>query len=286
MQRLSRALQGWQPQAAHPDDPLFVLQAEWAQIVGEDVAANSRPAELARDALIVVTRSSAWSQQLSFLSERVLAAVQTRTGSQTIRSLRFRVGRLSASAKAGQPSSRARGRRVGAVRAVQTGQRGVEPASSMEAALERFRRDVAAAERAREAAGWKECARCGARTHRASGPFCAPCSNARAQERDAQVARLLYEAPWLGFAGIVPLVEGLTYREYESVRLSLLRRWKDLLERLRRSQRTRVTARERSIASSYVLLKSELAPDTIALAVVRNLLGDELYDIFYGNENT
>jgi hypothetical protein len=35
-----------------------------------------------------------------------------------------------------------------------------------------------------------------------------------------------------------------------------------------------------------VLLKSELEPDKIAPAVVRDLLGDELHEIFYGNENS
>lgn len=276
MKPLARALKAWQPQALHPGDPLYVLQAEWAQIVGADVAANTRPAEIIREALVVVTRSSAWSQQLAFLSERVLQAIHERAG-DSIRTLRFRVGRLR---ETGPLAARPRGtRRAKPLRAV-------EPAPTLEAAVDRFRADVTAAQRAKAAAGWKECVRCGARTHTASTPFCVPCGNVHAQERDAQVARLLFEAPWLGYAGIAPLVHRLTPQEYEAVRLALLRRWKDTLERIRRSARPCVTARERSIASSYVLLKSGLEPDRIAPAVVRDLLGDELNDIFYGNENS
>ncbi len=105
------------------------------------------------------------------------------------------------------------------------------------------------------------------------------------QERDARVARLLFEAPWLGYAGIAPLVVDLTLQEYEAVRLRLLRRWKDALERIRRTGGSQATARDRMIASSYVLLKSQLDPERIAPAVVRDLLGDELHDIFYGSEN-
>lgn len=277
MKPLARALTAWQPQALHPADPLTVLQAEWAQIVGEDVAANSRPHEILRDALIVVTRSSAWSQQLSFLSERVLRAVQQRTG-ESIGVLRFRVGRIR--------ESSAIAPRKGRTHRPKRAARGVDEAPTLEAAVERFRADVAAAQRARAAAGWKECVRCGARTHTAPGPFCVPCGNLHAQERDAQVARLLFEAPWLGFAGIAPLVPQLTRQEYEATRIALLRRWKDTLERIRRSVRPRVTARDRSIASSYVLLKSELEPDRIAPAVVRDLLGDELHEIFYGTQNS
>lgn len=278
MRRLAQALGAWRPQALHPDDPLAVLQAEWAQIVGDDVAANTRPSEIVRDALLVVTRSSAWSQQLAFLSERVLRAVQERSG-DSIRSLRFRVGRLR-DASGPAPARRHRAPKKSAAT------RNLEPAPTLEAALERFRADVAAAQRAKTAAGWKECVRCGVRTHTAPGPFCVPCGNAHAQERNAQVARLLFEAPWLGYAGIAQLVPQLSRQEYEAVRMALLRRWKDTLERIRRSVRPRVTTRERSIASSYVLLKSELEPDKIAPAVVRDLLGDELHDIFYGTENS
>lgn len=282
MKPLGRALASWQPQALESGDPLFVLQKEWAEIVGEDVAAQTRPAEIVRDALVVLTRSSAWSQQLAFLSERVLRLVQERAG-VPIRTLRFRVGRIRTGAVRpahhGEPRATAR-------RSARKPPRTVEPAPSLEAALERFRADVAATQRAKAAAGWKECVRCGARTHTASTPFCVPCGNAHAQERDAQVARLLFEAPWLGYAGIAPLVQGLRPQEYDAVRLALLRRWRDTLERIRRSPRPRVTTRDRSIASSYVLLKSEMEPDKIAPAVVRDLLGDELHDIFYGNENS
>jgi hypothetical protein len=279
MKPLNQALSAWRPQALHPDDPLAVLQTEWAQIVGDDVAAHTRPAEIVRDALVVLTRSSAWSQQLAFLNERVLRAVQERAGI-SVHTLRFRVGRIRPSAVQHDGPGKKRAQRSTITA------RALEPAPTLEAALERFRADVAAAQRAKAAAGWKECLRCGARTHTASGLFCVPCSNLDAQEREAQVARLLFEAPWLGYAGIAPLVRGLTPQQYEAVRVALLRRWKDTLERIRRSARPRVTMRDRSIASSYVLLKSELDPDKIAPAVVRDLLGDELHEIFYGNENS
>jgi hypothetical protein len=230
---------------------------------------------VSRDALLIVTRSSAWSQQLAFLSEQILAPLRLRTGIGVER-LRFRVGRLTQ--KDAAPVHRRR-----TTRARTREERG--STESLQAAFERFRADVASAQRAKERAGWKECNRCGVRIHPSAGLFCAPCENARVQERDARVARLLFEAPWLGYAGIAPLVEGLTPLDYEAVRLRLLRRWKDVLERIRRTGGAQLTVRDRMIASSYVLLKSELDPERIAPAVVRDLLGDELHEIFYGSEN-
>ncbi|HET7814128.1 MAG TPA: DciA family protein [Candidatus Baltobacteraceae bacterium] len=272
MKKLQMAVAAWEPQSGLNADPVVVLRSLWPAIVGDEVAANSRPAEVVRDALVIVTRSSAWSQQLQFLSERILAAVHERADVPVER-LRFRVGRvMDQAAPAGQKRAVPR-RRARTVR---------DPAPNLEAALARFKADVTAAQRAKAGAGWKECARCGVRIVPSSGPRCTPCENARMQERDARVARLLFEAPWLGYAGIAPLVEQLTPHEYQLIRLQLLRRWKDALERVRRSGGAVLTTRDRMIASSYVLLESELDPERIAPAVVRNLLGNELHDIFYG----
>ncbi len=275
MKPLSNAISAWEPSASISGDPVSIVRAEWNAIVGDDIAANSRPAEIGRDWLLIVTRSSAWSQQLAFLSERILEALRDRTGINLER-LRFRVGRISVGATAP-------GRKRRSVRRARAEIR--EPAADLQTAFERFQADVAASQRAKARAGWKECNRCGVRIFPSSGLFCVPCENARAQERDARVARLLFEAPWLGYAGIVPLVEKLTPQEYEAIRIRLLRRWKDVLERVRRTGGAQLTTRDRMIASSYVLLKSGLDPERIAPAVVRDLLGDELHGILYGNEN-
>ncbi len=252
-------------------DPLLYIRAAWSSVVGDDVAANSRPQEIAHGSLLVLTRSGAWSQQLSFLSDRILDALRVHAGVELER-LRFRVGRLQQTAPNFGPSRPAR--------RVRRDKR--EPVETLKAAFERFREDVEAFKRAKTVAGWKQCMRCGARNVPESGPFCVPCANAKSQERDASVARLLFEVPWLGYAGIAPLVEDLTQREYQAIRQRLLRRWHDALERVRRTGGKALTSRDRLIASSYVLLKSELDPERIVPAVVRDLLGDELHDIFYG----
>lgn len=272
MKPLRLAVSAWEPHDAHAD-PLLVLRSQWPGIVGAEVAANSRPAEIARDALLIVTRSSAWSQQLQFLSERILAAVHERAGLK-IERLRFRVGRVMDEGYAPFAVRAVRAKRKRALR---------DAPPSLEAAVDRFKTDVLAAERAKADAGWKECAGCGVRITPASGPRCAPCENARRERRDARVARLLFEAPWLGYAGIAPLVDDLSPDDYQLVRLQQLRRWKDALERVRRGGGRMLTTRDRMIASSYVLLKSELDPERIVPAVVRDLLGDELHEILYGN---
>ncbi|HEX5275066.1 MAG TPA: DUF721 domain-containing protein [Candidatus Rubrimentiphilum sp.] len=275
MQPLRAALSSWQPAKVVAGDPLSHLRAQWATIVGEDIASNSRPSELVRGSLLVVTRSAAWSQQLSFLSERIVEAVRVSTG-VSLEGVRFRVGRIGS--RSG-PSSR----RKAAARK-RTAPR--PAADTLESAVAMFRADVMSAERAKAGAGWKECNRCGIRIVPSTGSFCAPCANARGAERSAAIARLLFEVPFLGYSGISDHVENLSRDEYERVRSKLLARWWDALMQLQRSERKRASGRERDIVSSYILLKTRLDPEKIAPAVVRDLLGEELYNIFYGSDET
>ena len=273
MLKLSDALRGWAPADGGPADPIVLLGAAWSEVVGAENARNSHPTQLVGDTLIVVTTSSVWSAQLSYLSDQIVEALRARLPSAAIAKVRFRVGKLPAK------SSRSRVARVledvGAARALR------EPAADADEALGRFRTSVDEIERAKRARGWKECNGCKALIAPESGPLCTSCEIAQQAERERQISRMLFEAPWLGFAGTAKLVEDLRQDEYESIRRRLLQRWWD---RLRRVQLTRTLSRdgaERLIASSYVLLKSELAPERLTPAIVRNVLGDELHELLY-----
>ncbi len=253
---------------------MSLLQAGWGEVVGAEVAKNSSPSRVVGGTLIVVTRSAAWSHQLSFLAERVRDAIAARLPSAGIERLRFRVGALPK--RAGIPLPHRS--RVAPQRDAQP------PAASADQALARFARNVAAAQRAKRAAGWKECEACGVLVVPSREEFCVTCSAGRLQKRALATARLLFEAPWLGFAGTAELVDGLCKPEYESLRSQLLKRWWGILEQARLAGRLSRDGRERQVASSYVVLRSKLPPEEIAPATVRNVLGDELHDLLYANE--
>lgn len=265
----------WQPAAQKNIDPLVALTAAWPSIVGKDIAAHSRPLEINGDTLLIATRSSAWTQQLSFLGDHVLRSIGQTVHIGGIGKIRFRVGKLRA-APAGAPATS--GARMPSRREVP--QRA--PAASIEEVLANFRAGVSAVKRAKSAAGWKECVRCGLPVARGACGLCLPCEQAQSDTRVRKVARLLFEAPWLGYAGTAKVVKALPEREYESIRHRVLSRWWEMLSRAARSRVLTKSGRERLIASSYVILKSGLDPEEISPAVVRNLLGDELHDLIYG----
>lgn len=272
MLKLSEAIAGWKPAEKTPRDPVVLLEAGWPEIVGSKVAANSHPSGIAQGTLTVVTRSSAWSHQLSFLGEHVLRAVQSRLPGAGVARLRFRVGRL---AERSGPVGAAR--RIARLRAAPER---AEPASAAEA-LARFRGDVERSSRERGAAGWKECTGCGAPVAPQRDRLCAACAIAAGQERAAATARLLFEAPWLGYGGTAALVEGLGEEEYERIRTLLLSRWWGMLLQARSTKQLSRDGRERLVASSYVLLRSKIAPEDIMPATVRSILGDELNELLY-----
>jgi Dna[CI] antecedent, DciA len=274
--KISQAISQWTPAGDRfVADPLSLLQAGWSEIVGAEVAKNSSPSRIVAGTLIVVTRSAAWSHQLSFLAQRVRDAVAARLPSAGVERLRFRVGTLPKRAGAPPPSRNPAGPRHAAQAA---------PAATADQALERFARNVDAAKRAKRAAGWKECVACGVLVAPSRGRYCTTCGAERLQRRALATARLLFEAPWLGFAGTAELVDGLCKAEYESVRSQLLTRWWGMLEQTRRAGRLSRDGRERLVASSYVVLRSKLRPEEIAPATVRNVLGDELHDLLYADE--
>jgi hypothetical protein len=276
MLKLSEALGAWKPSERGPADPVVLLGAAWSEIVGDENARNSHPVQLSGDTLIVTTASSVWSAQLSYLSEPMLDAVRARLPRAAIAKVRFRVGKL--------PSQSSQKRRARVIEDVAAAPDEREPAGDAREALGRFRASVATAQRAKRERGWKECIGCNALIAPATGPFCTSCGIAREAERERQISRLLFEAPWLGFAGTAKLIEDLRQDEYESIRRRLLQRWWDRLRRVHLSGMLSRDGSERLIASSYVLLKSEFAPERLTPAIVRNVLGDELHELLYEKE--
>jgi Dna[CI] antecedent, DciA len=275
MLKLSKILAGWSPaEAANAHDPVALLEAGWREIVGDDVARNSRPVRIAEGTLTITTRSSAWSHQLSFLAEHVLRAVKARVPGTNVAQLRFRVGRLSEQTpRRISPRPLARSPRPARPRG--------EAASPAEA-LARFREEVEGRRQLRRKQGWNECESCAALVAPGAPELCAACRSTRTQALAAATARLLYEAPWLGFAGTAALVDGLKEADYERVRSRMLAHWWGMLARARATRRIARDGRERLVASSYVLLQSKLPPEAIMPATVRSILGEELHDLLYG----
>ena len=266
---LRAAVATWKPGLGIATDPLHAIRSAWPAIVGEHVAGHSAPLELANSTLVIATRSSAWSQQLHFLSGTILAGVRDLPLGAQVTRLTFRAGALR-----GKPEQRRSP--VATPRAPRRTEGAVQPpAADAAEALRRLRERFARSRRERGSAAG--CERCGGVLGQdAASGACAPCEGRDAADRTLAAERLLYLCPWFGPDTVREHVPGLGLGEVERIRRRLLQRWWLVLERARRTGRLSRSGSERSIASSYVLLQSQLPPERVTPAVVRNLLGSEL----------
>lgn len=274
LKKLNAAVARWSPLGGPGGDPIDAVRAGWTAVVGDDVARHSRPEKLADGTLIVVTRSSAWSQQLALLASTILAGLAPIAGAGVVQRLRFRVGKPGPRSATAAP---VRGRRL-----ANPLPEALPAAASLDDAIARLRRRLNDGQRAKREAGLKFCSDCGASLEH--GTRCAPCEGARGEGRRHAVEALLFDTPWLGFEGIAALVPEMSLPEYEAIRSRTLARWWTELQQLVRRRRPQPSERERSLASSFVLLKTGTAPEAVREAVLRNELGDDLHDILYRNK--
>jgi predicted nucleic acid-binding Zn ribbon protein len=76
------------------------LDAVWLKAVGSGVATHARPDAIKGGKLTVIVDSSAWMNQLSMLSPRIIEQVNEALGREEVKTLAFRTGKVeSASGK-------------------------------------------------------------------------------------------------------------------------------------------------------------------------------------------
>ena len=273
---LRAAIAGWAPHETAYLDPLQAISAAWPEIVGRAVAARTAPLALTGQTLVVSTASSAWSQQLQLLSVAILTGVRAVHGAGDVSRLTFRTGGRRRIA---------RGRSLAPAPAASRPDRAAEPpvppAKDPAEALARLRARVAALGTTAAA----RCERCDSPLAAASRTVCAPCAGALAAARMVAVQRLLFSAPWLSEAELRSSVPGLSPSDLERARRALIARWWTILERAKWAGRLSRSGLEREVASSYLLLQSQLPPERITPAVVRNLLGPELEALLWGSRS-
>jgi hypothetical protein len=271
--KLGGVLDAWRPKPGPGSDPLVVVRAAWADLVGADVARAAQPVALERDTLVVLTPSSSWSHQLAFLEPEILRGLRALPEARELARLRFRVGKLRRPIPVREGPGGPR-RTAGEVAAE-------APARSLEDALARLRRAVERTRGAHRANGGAFCALCDAPVD-AGTAVCRPCRDDDERRRRSTCERLLFEAPWLGSDDVLAAVAGLTPEVYDTIRRGLLQSWWDELWRANKLHKLRQPldrVRLRKLASSFVLLETRIDPNRLEMdsAVRKNALGD-LYD--------
>jgi predicted nucleic acid-binding Zn ribbon protein len=82
--------------ARPPARDLQAVQAVWAAVAGEELAANSRPAVLHGQRLLVYVSAPAWVHRLHFSGADLRLRLNAALGREVVAVLRFRVGPVGA----------------------------------------------------------------------------------------------------------------------------------------------------------------------------------------------
>lgn len=159
----------------------------WPDVVGPEVARRTRPTHVRDGILFVVTRTSSWAQELTFLKPHLLAGLNARLGAEVIRDIRFRSGAwpreaVSEGEVAGEAGSPSAGE-LGRVRLARGEREAVEGLAGFVDDPElraRYRRFLLTGRRLRAwrlAHGWRPCPACGAPV-RPAAATCPACGKA------------------------------------------------------------------------------------------------------------
>jgi predicted nucleic acid-binding Zn ribbon protein len=93
-QRLGRALDRLMGTLRAPSvDVLDTVFNRWAEIVGEDVAAHSRPLSIDGETLVIVASDPTWASELRWLENEVLSRLTEVSGSDRVSKVNVRVER-------------------------------------------------------------------------------------------------------------------------------------------------------------------------------------------------
>jgi predicted nucleic acid-binding Zn ribbon protein len=71
------------------------LRREWTALVGEQIAAHTRPEHIRFKKLLIHVRHSVWLQQLTFLKPALLEKVNSAAGDQLVSEIVLRIGEVA-----------------------------------------------------------------------------------------------------------------------------------------------------------------------------------------------
>ncbi len=298
---LRSLLAGWTPRGireprVRTDDDLAAsaFALKWTAAVGPDVARRSRPTRFRHGVLTILTASSAWSDELSLHAPRIIQALQQASPDTHLHKLRFMVA--SGRTKLLLEGERARDRSHAASRptlsagptagnAQRKGATSTPEREDVCVTLARLARQQHALDAARDSAGWKRCESCGRRffPDAAAGTTCAICAEHARQRRLGAVERALMQAPWLSLTELRAALPWITMPAYDRTKQRLLARWQsDIESAQRRLRRGSVTAEDRVVAWSYLMLATGVVQRDLGRALVTDLLGREWMRVLFG----
>lgn len=177
----------------------------WRQIVGEKIAAHTRPQKISRHILIVSANNPVWAHHLLTVKDDIIARINAFAGEKAVSDLRFQAGYF----RNDQNEENGEVDELPAIswREVRLDGRELKIVDSLSAPLaddllrskmKRLLSKDLALRKARRRHEWQPCRQCGV-LHPPGEELCFACAAAERNEERKAVWRLLQDAPWLSY---------------------------------------------------------------------------------------
>lgn len=178
----------------------------WRQIVGEEIAANTRPGKISRRVMTLAAKNAVWAHHLATLKEEIIARINAFAGEKAVIDLKFQAGYFrndqNNEENGDGNESLAISWREAAIDS--RDKKAIDDIAApladdlLRGKVKRLLGKEMALRKARQRHNWQPCGQCGV-LRPPDEKLCSTCAAAaRAAARDA-VRRLLRDAPWLDF---------------------------------------------------------------------------------------
>jgi predicted nucleic acid-binding Zn ribbon protein len=182
-----------------------IVILKWRQIVGEDIATNTRPGKISRRVLTVAAKNAVWAHHLSTLKEEIIAKINAFAGEKAVSDIKFLAGYF----RIDQNENKDDSDDYPAVnwREISLDSREAKAVEDMAAPvsddllrgkMKRLLRMELTLKKMRRLRNWQPCPACGV-PKPPGEELCGSCQTFAREKGRKAVRRLLRDAPWLSY---------------------------------------------------------------------------------------
>lgn len=273
---------------------LYHFNKKWVDIVNKDVADKTYIEKFSQSILYVLTCSSVWSNQLSYLKPQLLSKLNQVFPHETIKDIKFRTTSSKEIAKFKQDilSDQSNNESVSIKQEIpETLEKSDIPWDNghgigvdLLTKIERVYAKDLQLKRVRKNSGWTSCKRCGGQI-KGLNELCPVCLSAIHQNNENKIIQYIKEVPWAKYQDFKAQYRQITEQEFQRVR-------QDYKEQLRQDIYKKVglylkevnTAYRQHIINelnTYVMLATLLQPQFITEEITRKKIGKRVFDILF-----
>lgn len=258
---------------------MFMAVFLWNTLLGKEILKNSQAVSVKGGVLFVKAKNPVWAFELSKLKRDIIEKINRSLGKKTIKDIRFSAGALH---KKKDSLNEGDSLNTDISLLTQNEKEKIKEAVSLiqDPSLQRsckiFLLNLKALEKSKKSAGWKECKVCSSFIERAG--LCPLCQAEENEKKQTNLYRLLWQAPWLSFAGAKNALPVITQNQYLFCKNSLLDiLYKEICLAGQEKNEARPPAQGlKNKLLTYALLKTGLPPENLTDQIINTTLDKNL----------